>query len=93
LEQHSPSLSLHNWPLRRILSNRKMEAASTPRISGPYLDNYVGRNVMVVGKVVQLRGDQAIIDADGNVTAHLNRVSSSLQLLPDIRRKQRQKVA
>lgn len=52
-----------------------MEAASTPRISGPYLDNYVGRNVMVVGKVVQLRGDQAIIDADGNVTAHLNRVS------------------
>jgi len=55
-----------------------MEATSTPRVSGPFLDNYVGRNVMVVGKVVQLRGDQAIIDADGNVTAHLNRVSSSL---------------
>ncbi|KAJ9155964.1 hypothetical protein NKR19_g4238 [Coniochaeta hoffmannii] len=50
-----------------------MEATSTPRVSGPFLDNYVGRNVMVVGKVVQLRGDQAIIDADGNVTAHLNR--------------------
>lgn len=47
---------------------------STPRISCPYLDSYVGRNVMVVGKVVQLRGDQAIVDADGNVTAHLNRV-------------------
>ncbi|KAK1766134.1 replication factor A protein 3 [Phialemonium atrogriseum] len=46
---------------------------STPRISCPYLDSYVGRNVMVVGKVVQLRGDQAIVDADGNVTAHLNR--------------------
>jgi replication factor A3 len=30
---------------------------------------------MIVGKVVQLRGDQATIDADGNVTAHLNRVS------------------
>lgn len=52
-----------------------MESTSTPRVSGPYLDNYVGRNVMIVGKVVQLRGDQAIIDADGNVTAHLNRVS------------------
>ncbi|OIW29560.1 replication factor A protein 3 [Coniochaeta ligniaria NRRL 30616] len=50
-----------------------MEATSTPRISGHYLDSYVGRNVMIVGKVVQLRGDTAIIDADGNVTAHLNR--------------------
>lgn len=30
---------------------------------------------MVVGKVSQLRGDQAIVDADGNITAHLNRVS------------------
>lgn len=52
-----------------------MEATSTPRISAPYLDSYVGRNVVIVGKVVQLRGDEAIIDADGNVTAHLNRVS------------------
>lgn len=52
-----------------------MEATSTPRVSSPYLDSYVGRNVMIVGKVVQLRGDQAIIDADGNITAHLNRVS------------------
>lgn len=50
-----------------------MEATSTPRVSSPYLDSYVGRNVMIVGKVVQLRGDQAIIDADGNITAHLNR--------------------
>lgn len=52
-----------------------MEATSTPRISSPYLDTYVGRNVMIVGKVVQLRGEQAVVDADGNVTAHLNRVS------------------
>ena len=47
---------------------------STPRVSGPYLDSYVSRNVMVIGQVVQLRGDQAIVDADGNVTANLNRV-------------------
>lgn len=52
-----------------------MEATSTPRITSQYLDNYVGRNVMIVGKVVQLRGDTAVVDADGNVTAHLNRVS------------------
>jgi hypothetical protein len=35
----------------------------------------VGKNVILVGKVVQIRGDEALIDADGNVTAHLNRVS------------------
>lgn len=29
---------------------------------------------MVVGKVQQLRGEEAIIDADGNITVHLNRV-------------------
>ncbi|KAL1872305.1 hypothetical protein VTK73DRAFT_1615 [Phialemonium thermophilum] len=46
---------------------------STPRISCPYLDTYVGRNVMIVGKVTQLRGDEALIDCDGNITAHLNR--------------------
>ncbi|KAK3378194.1 replication factor A protein 3 [Podospora didyma] len=50
-----------------------MEATSTPRITCGYLDSYVGKNVIVVGKVVQLRGDEAIIDADGNITAHLHR--------------------
>lgn len=55
-----------------------MEATSTPRISSSYLDSYVGRNVMIVGKVIQLRGDQAIVDADGHITAHLNRVSPPL---------------
>ncbi|KAK3359248.1 replication factor A protein 3 [Lasiosphaeria hispida] len=50
-----------------------MEATSTPRITCTYLNSYVGKNVLVVGKVVQLRGDEAIIDADGNITAHLHR--------------------
>ncbi|EON97600.1 putative dna replication factor a subunit ssb3 protein [Phaeoacremonium minimum UCRPA7] len=45
---------------------------ATPRITCPYLDSYVGRNVMLVGKVTQLRGDSATLDADGNVTALLN---------------------
>lgn len=68
-----------------------MEASSTPRITCAYLNTYVGRNVMVVGKVQQLRGDEAIIDADGNVTAHLNRVrnppSPSLAYLARLREK------
>lgn len=52
-----------------------MEAIATPRITCAYLNSYVGKNVIVVGKVIQLRGEEALIDADGNITAHLNRVS------------------
>lgn len=47
---------------------------SAPRISAPYLDSCVGQNVMLVGKVTQLRGDQATLDSDGIVTVLLNRV-------------------
>jgi replication factor A3 len=53
-----------------------MEQSSTPRVTSGLLDHYVGRNVIVVGKVTQLRGETATLDADGNVTAHLNRVSA-----------------
>lgn len=52
-----------------------MEAIANPRITCAYLNSYVGKSVIVVGKVIQLRGEEAIIDADGNITAHLNRVS------------------
>ncbi|EFX04037.1 DNA replication factor a subunit ssb3 [Grosmannia clavigera kw1407] len=52
-----------------------MDQSSTPRVSCPYLNSYVGRNVLVVGKVVQLRGDSAIVDADGHITVQLNRES------------------
>jgi len=51
-----------------------MEAVSTPRISADMLDSYIGQNVIVVGKVVQLRGVSAILDANGQVNAILNRV-------------------
>jgi replication factor A3 len=53
-----------------------MEAIASPRITCAYLNTYVGKNVIIVGKVIQLRGEEALIDADGNITAHLNRVSS-----------------
>ncbi|KAF4970832.1 hypothetical protein FSARC_2198 [Fusarium sarcochroum] len=49
------------------------EQLSTPRITAAYLDNFVGRVVMLVGKVTQLRGDQATLDSDGTVTVLLNR--------------------
>ncbi|KAI9149595.1 Replication factor A protein [Paramyrothecium foliicola] len=46
---------------------------SAPRITAPYLDSFNGRHVTIVGKVTQLRGDQAVMDADGSVTLLLNR--------------------
>ncbi|KAL2104970.1 hypothetical protein VUR80DRAFT_9246 [Thermomyces stellatus] len=49
------------------------EATSTPRITARYLDNYVGQNVMIVGTIVQLRGDTAIMDSDGNINLALDR--------------------
>ncbi|KAF5023195.1 hypothetical protein F66182_4749 [Fusarium sp. NRRL 66182] len=49
------------------------EQLSTPRITAAYLDNFVGRVVMLVGKVTQLRGDQATLDSEGTVTVLLNR--------------------
>lgn len=61
--------------LRRQKPNANMaEQMSTPRITAPYLDNFVGRVIMLVGKVTQLRGDQATLDSDGTVTVLLNRV-------------------
>ena len=51
-----------------------MENSSTPRVNARYLDSYVGRNVMLVGKVQQLRGEQAVMDAAGPVQLLLNRV-------------------
>ncbi|RBR25124.1 uncharacterized protein FIESC28_02032 [Fusarium coffeatum] len=49
------------------------EQLSTPRITAVYLDNFVGKVVMLVGKVTQLRGDQATLDSEGTVTVLLNR--------------------
>ena len=62
------------------------EQMSSPRITASYLDNFVGDVVTIVGKVTQLRGDQATIDADGVVTILLNRVCtpSNIYLLKAI---------
>lgn len=49
---------------------------STPRILAEHLDSFVGRTVIIVGKVLQLRGNYAVIDAEGQVTINLTPVSS-----------------
>ncbi|KAI4867266.1 replication factor A protein 3 [Hypoxylon rubiginosum] len=50
-----------------------MESTSTPRISAALLESYTGQNVIIVGKVLQLRGDIAFLESDGQVQANLNR--------------------
>ncbi|CAG9940629.1 unnamed protein product [Clonostachys rosea f. rosea IK726] len=46
-----------------------------PRISARYLDSFVGRHVMLVGKVLQVQGKQATVDSDGTVTVLLDQLS------------------
>ncbi|KAE9965769.1 hypothetical protein BLS_006262 [Venturia inaequalis] len=48
---------------------------ATPRITAAYLEQFQGQAVRVVGRVIQLRGDHAVIDAGGSITVHLTRDS------------------
>ncbi|KAI4726263.1 hypothetical protein E4T49_06042 [Aureobasidium sp. EXF-10728] len=49
-------------------------AEQTPRINASYLENFTHRTVRILGKVTQLRGEEATIDAGGQINVHLNRV-------------------
>jgi replication factor A3 len=53
--------------------NKMADTLSTPRILAPHLDSFTSRTIRLIGRVTQLRGEQASIDAQGNVTAILNR--------------------
>ncbi|GAB7357939.1 hypothetical protein MBLNU230_g0106t1 [Neophaeotheca triangularis] len=48
-------------------------AESTPRITAAYLEQFSHRTVRILGKVRQIRGEQATIDAGGQVNLFLNR--------------------
>lgn len=51
-----------------------MDHPQTPRILAPHLSNFQHRIVRMLGKVVQLRGETAVIDAGGQVDVVLTRV-------------------
>jgi replication factor A3 len=51
-----------------------MDHPQTPRILAPNLQSFQHKLVRMLGKVVQLRGETAVIDAGGNVDVILNRV-------------------
>ena len=47
---------------------------ATPRITAPYLEQFSHQTVRILGKVRLLRGEQATIDAGGQISVFLNRV-------------------
>lgn len=49
------------------------EQIQTPRILAPHLQKFQHKIVRVTGKVVQLRGETAVIDAGGNIDVILTR--------------------
>jgi mevalonate pyrophosphate decarboxylase len=54
---------------------RHIMSEATPRITAPYLEQFSHQTVRILGKVRQIRGEQATIDAGGQVSVFLNRVS------------------
>ncbi len=53
-------------------------AEATPRITAAYLETFTNQTVRLLGKVIQLRGEQATIDAGGQINIILNRVSTCI---------------
>jgi hypothetical protein len=53
-----------------------MDHPQTPRVLQPHLSSFQHRIVRVLGKVVQLRGENAVVDAGGQIDVILNRVSN-----------------
>lgn len=49
----------------------------TPRLTAPYLSHFPSQTVRLIGKVVQLRGETAVVDAGGEINLLLNRVRLS----------------
>ncbi|KAK6357064.1 hypothetical protein TWF718_001391 [Orbilia javanica] len=44
----------------------------TPRVNASYLANFSGQAVRIAGKVTQIQGGSATIDAQGTVVIHLD---------------------
>jgi replication factor A3 len=61
-----------------------MDTPQTPRVLAPHLANFQHRIVRILGKVTQLRGETAVIDAGGNVDVILNRVSFFIFHVPRV---------
>jgi hypothetical protein len=72
---------LPHRPNNTLYSHSIMSEA-TPRITAPYLEQFSHQTVRILGKVRQLRGEQATIDAGGQISVFLNRVCCHLITQP-----------
>lgn len=61
-------------PLARTHNLQTKMSEATPRVTAPYLEQFSHQTVRILGKVRQLRGEQATIDAGGQISVFLNRV-------------------
>ena len=68
----------HQEPLadvhQRTTTSIKKMTEATPRVTQSQLQQFSHQTVRLLGKVQQLRGEQAVVDAGGQVTVFLNRV-------------------
>lgn len=53
---------------------------ATPRVTMQYLESFQQKTVRILGRVNQLMGDRAVVDAGGHITVHLTRVSLAATL-------------
>ena len=61
-------------PNKENIQTHAIMSEATPRITAPYLEQFSHQTVRILGKVRQLRGEQATIDAGGQISVFLNRV-------------------
>jgi hypothetical protein len=47
----------------------------TPRVNASCLEDFKGRTIRILGKVKSLHGESCVLDANGDVTVYLARVS------------------
>jgi len=80
LPPHNINVPYHALLTKFDSSNKAAMSEATPRITASYLEHFSHQTVRMLGKVKQLRGESATIDAGGSVNIHLTRVSPSLSL-------------
>lgn len=66
-------------PASQSAAQQTMDHPQTPRVLASHLEQFRHRIVRVLGKVVQLKGESAVIDAGGHIDVQLNRVRWTLQ--------------
>jgi hypothetical protein len=66
----------HNPRTKQKAHSPAIMSEATPRITAPYLEQFSHQTVRILGKVRQLRGETATIDAGGQISVFLTRVCS-----------------